>query len=1427
MNLLLEVARDLRLLASHVFDGALLPNRDEVSAQVLQTVQQVEALVKAMHGVGSSADGSVLESFGNHGFQRRYKADFLLQCLSLSHGGKVQFRRLEKVMLQSVRIACPQAFAEHVLQLWKSDPNKKIPSAGVMSHASFALDVAFMMLWRDRLKPVLVEPELEGSFHLFVDSSETQGRDWEMAAYYFLDGRDLQPYAEHVWELVQFMCSESPEGVMSDEEVAEESRLVQWLANHITLHQCVPVGLGARRSSLARKAHAIFHSLYLEAPPPSDRSLSNLLRMTTSITGDLGTESGLCTQLPAPFSAFFPYIPESADPGHFDDGDVVEMNANAGGGGDAVMLDLSASSYVPGMKHIIGNATKDLLFASEAFKDVFPQIDGLSKFLNGRMSRRLLLETCMAAPPALFLRPLLSTWPWTFVQWRWDSAIRVLENLLRVRGALGAVWDLGRLSGGGVGGVGGDQAAQQADPGEHESLGSLEQRADACIKSNFHWAYMEMVMMLGDVIAHFSAWVASCPCHGGFKFGELKSYDAAMRRRCLRWGVPRCPLAGFRAAEMAAGDHGSTLADLESLSGAVVLLVATQGLTVPEKNTIVRDFDLMKNRFLYIIRAKTLCFRTLPRMLYGAAHYDEEKARNTLRDALNMWDECDQHAAHPLSGKFFGEGEGSLRQAVFDFLAGVPRIRLPALTQQCAKFLAIPVIETLVERKHVPATKLKTTAPAASAAFLSLQERYPELEALLESQPEFMPRLLSLIPLLTHPVHMLRELNLQHHPDFQPANQVMEELGLCGSTYVFAKTAKHIIYHVDGFSMFNLDLSLVEQAWKGAAEGVHADKHLHVGDCDAGNIAAKPVRAGCDFLAFFLSKYSLDHFRERHGCEDRSKVCIYSLPRGHLTKHSSCSNVVDAHRHGDRPVGNLPTPSEVLAFGDDAVASGDAYENNLIDEVLFPVEEIPGNATERANSEYMFFSVMHLHPKKIKNLPEIQTSIVSSDLVVRIHPVLYADPRDQSIVVELSPVGAHVEILHPRNLQNLRCWRAADDFVFDAVHELDHASTQQVMSLLVGADAYPGCSSWYTLVECDAEAIHHKTILCELSVRGLVARQFPENLASSAWQFTGAGMAQLSLGLKLVSVWNPFEVDKAANMRSLSSCQLLQHLLEAGWVCLPAPSSKKLWRAKGFEQPLPFQLRSARSSKIMYAYDNANTLCHSYLTLLALCTCPSEKTALITRGVDEIPHLQQKAFYDEMLGATRISHRNFDSDLVAGAGFVQGRHRARTDFRLEESFRWGCISFKGLKPNVHRMGGWQADCPRRSHTTFRRKPNGQLSKTSCSLSLGYKSLEDRDAVKQKLMWWACQCHECPSKRAHKAFRFPDAIPDDLDPFKLPSDREVTDCDSEGEGRGRRGVRGGDRRLPAASGSGGESSTSDSGAKSTDSSKSPVSSSQSS
>ena len=209
------------------------------------------------------------------------------------------------------------------------------------------------------------------------------------------------------------------------------------------------------------------------------------------------------------------------------------------------------------------------------------------------------------------------------------------------------------------------------------------------------------------------------------------------------------------------------------------------------------------------------------------------------------------------------------------------------------------------------------------------------------------------------------------------------------------------------------------------------------------------------------------------------------------------------------------------------------------------------------------------------------------------------------------------------------------------------------------------------------------------------------------------------------------------------------------------------------------------SAKWILKSPRAEHVPRKYLAvLLMLQNDSSFRSFLKQHGVNIVKHGCAEKYYDALLAQqpSKLLQANFQLDVTGPSDEIPEQKVAmaaassrRGQFRLMESFRWGCISFK-----YHKRGGLQVDCCRRSH--LRRKDDG--SHVLCTYSGNFKSEEERLVLIRRMKHFIIEglAPECKTYEAHRFLqrtiaRMPETdLPtnDELDRRAPPMNRPETD-----------------------------------------------------
>jgi hypothetical protein len=189
----------------------------------------------------------------------------------------------------------------------------------VLSQFSFVLDVAYMTYMRHWYADQCVNMDRLPLIYMMVDSSPISGFDWENTIFSIIGAADIVEVFDSCQLLVRAALNRQ---TLDDDDatipdmLADESELMQAIADSIMIHHCPPVGLGAKRTNVKHRLQAFYHQMYLETG--SSYLMRRVLNSIETCTGDLGTESGFPSAPSIAFASALPYVQNNDDD---DDGD--------------------------------------------------------------------------------------------------------------------------------------------------------------------------------------------------------------------------------------------------------------------------------------------------------------------------------------------------------------------------------------------------------------------------------------------------------------------------------------------------------------------------------------------------------------------------------------------------------------------------------------------------------------------------------------------------------------------------------------------------------------------------------------------------------------------------------------------------------------------------------------------------------------------------------------------------------------------------------------------------------------------------------------------------------------------------------------------------------------------------------------------------
>ena len=233
------------------------------------------------------------------------------------------------------------------------------------------------------------------------------------------------------------------------------------------------------------------------------------------------------------------------------------------------------------------------------------------------------------------------------MKWRWLTITSVVPALLELEHALVAGWDADRMAVR-LAGVGGDVA----DQGEEDDYRNMSwDIVDKAIKSTEFWAWLRMLLLLTSVMGYLERWFFGCACHfepptmqNLLRVVSISIVQQQPRRRGRQQdqrqqSTVTCPFRQRRGPELASGDFLSMVELLLTASSQKVVAVVIPRCDAQGQARISEDFDCARNHLSFHLKAQFAPWSTLPRVLLGLMHPNEEKARACAVKALTEYSE--------------------------------------------------------------------------------------------------------------------------------------------------------------------------------------------------------------------------------------------------------------------------------------------------------------------------------------------------------------------------------------------------------------------------------------------------------------------------------------------------------------------------------------------------------------------------------------------------------------------------------------------------------------------------------------------------------------------------------------------------------------------------------------------------------------------
>lgn len=375
-SLMQEVADALRRSSALTQDHDERQNlrRLTVSLQAYVDESNVAGLARHIPNLGK------LEMEVGDGCQRAskrlaYKSAFLIHVLIMS-GLIMHDANLRQVLAGAFGLMLPPSLAAPLVRAVEDAKAIPLPHKSTISRWRMLLDSAFMMWTRVRLQQEHVHFGM-------VDSSTQGGKDYVLVVIASILKADLPALVERADDLA-FMHKNRTEIDEALRDIDKEQSIMDFIAKRIVLHRPPPVMLASGRTRLFDK--------FLETGSPD--ALRAFLQGLLVLTTDLGVEFNLATVRPMEANVLFPYASFANLGGQEFSAEVVDFDD---GGDPSALVGFTDSLSIPGVLHIIHNASNELLDSMPSVSEAIDRLALVPKMLNDRATCLRLCQTCFTS----------------------------------------------------------------------------------------------------------------------------------------------------------------------------------------------------------------------------------------------------------------------------------------------------------------------------------------------------------------------------------------------------------------------------------------------------------------------------------------------------------------------------------------------------------------------------------------------------------------------------------------------------------------------------------------------------------------------------------------------------------------------------------------------------------------------------------------------------------------------------------------------------------------------------------------------------------------------------------------------------------------------------------------------------------------------
>ena len=682
-----------------------------------------------------------------------------------------QTSSLQEVIRKSCKLVLPEA-QYRVVEDCLTKGHVKPPKKSDISRARLSIDAA-MMLWHRCLnwrEENSLQP-IHYVRYLSWDSSPQFGRDYELAVVSSIQKTRLPSMLQQCQEMAALWDVEHES---KEEAMAYESELMNSIRQGIKTHALPATLIGFGASSFPAKLATLVHACRLDhftnrslstwfkeiAATMSDMGTERLLSQLQPVPAEavcpyfddfskddislLLRQSGYRAE-PGENLAD---VHLQGDPDIFDDPDqfqdahgnealhvaepeddafevvTASPEEDAGIGGaqehddlvfedvdqDATDLDITGSLDVPGLHHLIDNATDGLSDAMPNYDESIKRARNVCKLVRKKNTQPKLLQRCFSHDIGPQLQPALKRFKGHIHQGRWGIVAFCISELRKAEFALRWGWDKNAFLAGGEANDGDDADAEQ------QSWKVKVDVVDQAVLSPFWWAWLLAFDFIAEVLRQATVWAGGCSCHSG-RMGDLDPEDPLSTKLRKQW--ESCPMRGLRAAELSANEFLEQLYSVFETTAAQLSMSLPEDISGEERRSLIEEFDSGRVHLCYYFAMKLSHFSEMPWAVFRISHYNEHTAKTALRMCLAS------DSQHPRLLQL----KGPLRHAAQSWLqgSGLDSPGMEDLVRFIAELRFAPVTDRPAESQHAKTHERGLGRPCHSVPFQSYGLRVSEL----------------------------------------------------------------------------------------------------------------------------------------------------------------------------------------------------------------------------------------------------------------------------------------------------------------------------------------------------------------------------------------------------------------------------------------------------------------------------------------------------------------------------------------------------------------------------------------------------------------------------------------------------------------------------------------------------------------------------